>query len=224
MMRRGTILACSILLGAFPQAGLAQSPPAEPPALTLSEEPVITLGDLRDLGLCINQIQQQAKNIFMEATRRPVPASAEPELGDLKSVAYDPKELKGKFEHIRPEWITYYVGTLEPVVHLLKVNLDKSRTQKLLVPEGDEKKFRELMKGYDAGVEEVNALVTNIYEHVADESANVAIAQEASKLYDVAGKLETDRRIAFRLIKKAKQNGQLKEVILPAQASPQPAK
>lgn len=181
--------------------------------LTSSDSPVLTLGDLRDVGLSIMLIQQLAKNIYLEVTRKPVPASASPHIEDLKLIKSGNIEDASKYEPVRSEWIQYYVGTMEPIVHLLQADIDntKSGAKELLVPKGTKAAFQKLLNQYDGYMKELNDHISEIFEDRGDSKSNVAIAQEAVKLYDVTEKLESIRKKGFNLIKKARE-GELEDV------------
>jgi hypothetical protein len=147
-----------------------------------------------------------AKSIYMEVTRKPVPASASPHIEDLKLIKSGNIDAACMYEPIRPEWIEFYVGTMEPMVHLLQADLDstKSGARKLLVPRGKKAEFQENVNEYDDCLKQVNDHVTQIFESRGDSHSNVAIAREAVKLYEVTERMESIRKRAFNLIKNAK--------------------
>ena len=75
--------------------------------LPINTSPKVSLTDLRDMGLIIQQIQQQAINIYMEATRKPVKISAKPKIEDLKFINNASIDTKTKYLKPRPEWLTF---------------------------------------------------------------------------------------------------------------------
>lgn len=174
--------------------------------LTISTTPEVTLVDLRDMGLILFQIKQQAINIYMEATRKPVKFSAKPKIEDLKHIKKADINEKGKYLNTRPEWLTFYVGTMEPLIHLFKVNVQKDGhdIDYILVPKGTEEKFKSMLVDYNNGVKKMDAAVTQIFENISEKDNNIKVAKAAVNLYKAADNLEKTRRKAFKLIKKSK--------------------
>src|SRR5262249_26887987 len=165
------------------------------PELTLpgSKSEVVTLTDLRDLGLCLMQIKQQAKNIFLEVTRRALTASAKPEIEEPKQILVEGIVDSSVYLPSRPEWLVFYVGTLEPIIHLFREDLKNinSGESRLLVPAGTKQKFDKLLTEYETGIAQLNQRLTVIQEDIAKDHNNSAIAREAVSLYQVADNLET---------------------------------
>lgn len=210
------ITACC-LLASTGAAGAAQADDDNSGGLKLGTSDVLTLGDLRDMGLCISQIQQQTINIYMEATRKPVPSSAKPHLEDLKEIAKGDIDATGRYETIRPEWMTYYIGVMEPIMQLFKADLNdtKSGASKLIVPKSTVDEFSTMFAPYDNAITQMNQHLDAIHAEIGNPHGNVKIAQEAVKLYDVTRQLESIRRRAFELLKKSSKKGDSE--LVPAQ-------
>lgn len=186
--------------------------------LTISQKEEVTLTDLRDLGLIIMQIKQQAENIYMEATRKPVNISATPEIEDVKIITTEPMKARGKYLPTRPEWMTFYVGTMEPIIHLFQVNVGSSKDPNakkkacIKVPRSTRAKFEKLLDTYDRGVEEMNRHLSTIYDNISEKDNNITIARAAVDLYKTAERIETARVSAFKLIKEAKDKTDLVKI------------
>jgi len=183
--------------------------------LTLGTSETLSLGDLRDMGLCINQIQQQTMNIYMEVTRKAVPSSAEAKIEDLKVITKGSLDANARYEPVRPEWLTYYIGTLEPIIHLFKVDLDSTRSgaSKVMVPTSTVEEFHKLLNNFDIELTKINKCLDVIHDKMSDPHGNVAIAQEAVKLYDVTLEMEKARHYAFNAVKLANQRGETREAV-----------
>jgi hypothetical protein len=206
-------LVVGVAIGAPTQIALGQQASGD---LTLGTSQMLTLGDLRDMGLCINQIQQQAKNIYLEVTRKPVPRTAEPHFEDLKAISkgsIDPSAAV--YQPVRQEWLTYYVGTMEPMIYLLKANLDATRSgaSTLMVPKSTVDEFTTMLTNYDLAIKAMNQNLDVIHEKMSDPHGNVAIAHEAVKLYETTQELEKARHRAFNLVKKADRKGEEREAL-----------
>lgn len=210
-------------LGAIPQSALAAGPANS--NLTIPESEEVTLTAMRDIGLIIFQIKQQAKNIYMEATRKKVNISAEPVIEDLKFIRNADIIKTDKYLKTRPEWLTFYVGTMEPIIHLFEVNTkskdsdggdDKEKgksTNFILVPRSTKAKFQEQLAVYDKGIETLNSNLTTIFDNISEENNNIVIARAAVNLYEAAERMEKAREKAFILIKKAKDKKDLVKIV-----------
>ena len=185
---------------------------AESGELPFSKSPEVTLTDLRDLGLILQQIKQQAINIYMEATRRKVHISSKPIIQDVKFIKHADINSKAEYLKTRPEWLTYYVGTMEPLIHLFNVNVkqDDKDADYILVPKDVEDEFKSLLTKYDDGSRQMNESVTEIFDNISEKNNNILIAKAAVKLYETADGLEKARQDAFKLIKNAKSNKKVK--------------
>lgn len=207
-------VASALIVGTMAPPVMAQ--PSE--GLTISQNEEVTLTDLRDLGLIIMQIKQQAENIYMEATRKPVHISARPEIEDVKIITTEPMKARGKYLPTRPEWLTFYVGTMEPIIHLFQVNVGSSKDaaakkkECIKVPRSTRDKFEKLLDTYDKGVADMNRYLSKIYDNISEKDNNITIAGAAVDLYKTAERIETARVSAFKLIKEAKDKTDLVKI------------
>lgn len=181
--------------------------------LSITQSERVTLTELRDLGLIIMQIKQQAKNIYMEATRKQVHISAEPKIEDLEFINNADINAKADYLPTRPEWLTFYVGTMEPIIHLFEVNTKNTSTgeedKSVVVPKSTKTKFISLLKVYDDGVDAMNKNVSIIFDNISEKNNNIKTARAAVNIYETADKMENARKVAFKLIKNAKDKNEL---------------
>lgn len=165
----------------------------------------ISLSDLRDVGLCVMQIKQQAINIYLEVTRKPIIAKTNAEMPDPMTISVHGLEADAKYLPTRPEWLTFYVGTMEPIIHLFKEDIKdaESGVQKITVTKGTKDKFEKVFDAYETAVEQLNVHLTAIYNQIDEPGNNVKIAKEAIKIFELAEELEKDRQQAYVLIQTA---------------------
>lgn len=187
---------------ATPAGGTAGIRPAALGTSDGAKSEEITLSDLRDVGLCVMQIKQQAINVYLEATREPIAENADAKMLDPSQISVSELDASTKYLPTRPEWLTFYVGTMEPIIHLFQEDMKDTRTgaQNVVVPKGTKEKFEKLLDVYETAVEQLNSHLSNIYDQIAQPDNNLKIAREAIKIFELANEIEKDRQEAFRLI------------------------
>lgn len=173
------------------------------------EDYELTLTDLRDTGLALQQIKQQAINIYQEATRTPVPESAEARIEDLDAISHkDLDSEKKDFLPTRPDWLIFYVGTMEPTIHLClqDVKDTKQGVYKMLVPKGTKDEFHNMFNKWAEGIDGINSHLTQINDLIGEKDNNVAIARQAVNIFDIAEDLEVTRCKAFNTLKREQKS------------------
>src|SRR5579883_464809 len=91
------------------------------------------LGRLRDWGLNIRQIKQQALNLYLEATRTEPSPNEGPDLNVPSEIPKSEKLDLSKCLPPRPEWIAYYLNSMEPLAEFIHVKLKASEAGKISV-------------------------------------------------------------------------------------------
>lgn len=172
------------------------------------------LTDLRDVGLCVMQIKQQAINIYLEATRKPVDITCVATLDDPSHISVHGLATDAKYLEARPEWLTFYIGTMEPIIHLFKEDVKDVETgmEKVIVPKGTKDKFEKLFDDYETAVNSMNEHLSNIYEEIHESDNNVKVAKEAIKIFELADTIEKGRQEAFHLLKASADTKETEEL------------
>lgn len=216
-----TFLSCLILVSlvmSLPEAGADDRPAlagdrllvqaSGPTSLSDSCPDSINLDGLRDVGFAINLVRQQALNIFLEATRKSVSFDSSPDTLSPSKISSKNIDRSAKYLQPRVEWLVYYVGTMEPIIHLLKddLKLMRAKEQKLLIPAGTEKKLEPLFDVWTGDVKELDAHLSRISDLIGKPDENVEIAQQSVAMFDVTNSLDTARKRAFKIIQSAGEN------------------
>jgi hypothetical protein len=176
----------------------------------------LTLGDLRDSGLSLYQIRQQAINIYMEAGRKECNKSSKEELlvptsiseKDIEEITRDPSH-----QPPRPEWLIFYVATIEPIIKLFVEDVHDTKTgvSKLMVPSSSKEQLMPLWDEWTTGINGINKELTDINNLIDDgKPENAALARHAKALFDYTEALERTRQkafIAIRLAEKSHSDG-----------------
>lgn len=165
----------------------------------------VTLEDIRDLGICLIQIKQQAENLFIEVTRERVPVDSRPIVAKPEDISSVELGDGSNFLPARPDWLIFYVGTLEPIIHLFREDLrDNPRAPStLLVPKGTKDSFVNILASYEKDVDALNECLNQIYDSIGEKDNNIKIARSSIKLFQIAEKMETSRVEAFDLLQRA---------------------
>ena len=206
---RNLVVAFWLLLAVAVDAACAAPAPAEqrpPDAKTKQEE--LTLNDLRDYGMALRVIQQQAINIYLEAVRSDVAPGAGPEIADVKSIPIDTGAKPAL--PARREWLIYYLTSMEPAIRLLGQEVTEVETgaAKVLVPDEMKDEAGPLWESWQKNVEVMNKhldVLVPLFEDAPHNNTRVAAA--AVRIFDDISKLEATRQETFKIIQKAQKQG-----------------
>jgi hypothetical protein len=182
----------------------------------------LTLSHLRDDGLSLNQIRQQAINIFLEATRHSCDCSSKFEIlmpSKISDKDFEAGSEKHAYLSPRVQWLVYYVGTIEPIISLFTQDVNDTRAgaSKLLVPQDTKAKMILLWHEWEAGIDGVNKELTGINSLIDDgKPENKALAKHAIAMFNYTENLERTREKAFIAIRdSAKHNSAADKVSIP---------
>jgi hypothetical protein len=188
-------------------------------ALSSGRSDELTLGDLRDSGIALNQIRQEAINIFLEATRTQCDKTTRSELIIPNSITEKDLEVANKansYQAPRPEWLFYYVGTMEPIISMLSQDVHnvKAGLSKMLVPASTLDKLQPHWNEWITGIADINKELTEISKLIdSAEPSNAALAKHAAAMYHLTEKLEHTRQKAFLIIRDATKHGDSSEKV-----------
>ena len=183
---------------------------------SVDESQLLTLNRLRDSGLALQQIKQQAINIYLEVTRKDFQPSDTPVLIYPKSISNKGLLKCSSYLSPRMEWLYFYVGTMEPILHLYTddINGTKDGAAKVFVPKLAKEALSPLWRQWSSGIKSLNEHVTAIYKLSNEEKPdNVAIGKQAIAMYEIATKLEKTREKGVTIISKTEQQGQHSETV-----------
>lgn len=187
----------------------------------------VTLTDLYETALALNQIKEEAIHIYVEATRLPATAA------DVMHVHY-PKHIpiqigtakaqnkkggavandyKGCLEP-RRTWLVFYMASMEPIIEMLGHDVDdvQSGTMHIVIPGTNEKKWTPIWNKWAQKVKEMNEHL-NVLLPLFDDAPhnNKPIAEQAVVIYNDAKQLESIRKEACKIIIEAQAKGKVKK-------------
>lgn len=157
------------------------------------------LNDLRDTRLSLNQLKQQAINLFLEATRIPMTVNDAPVEQSPVSISSAMLDSNRKYLAPRKEWLVLYVNTLEPIVHLLCEDISDVDTNGLGVSKAIADRVNPLWKTWRANVLDINKALDQVQDSLPVGSdpdradSNTVIAKAALEIFQKAEDLEKVR-------------------------------
>jgi len=186
---------------------------AVPASLTGNNEDksnILTLNLLRDSGLSLQQIKQQAINIYLEATRTDVRPEDKTSLVYPKSISDKGLLKTSSYLPPRADWLYFYVGTMEPVIHLFAADVSDTRAgiTRVWVPKVIKAEISPLWQEWAKGIQDLNDHLSVIYQLAnEDKPDNIAIGKHAVAMYNIGIDLENTRQKAVGIIRKTERRG-----------------
>jgi hypothetical protein len=168
-----------------------------------NEQCTLTLDDVRDTGLTLQQIKDEAVHIYLEATRKPVAPDADPKLVESHVITVADFPIDKTCLPVRREWIAFFVGTMEPIVHLLVEDIKavERDTKELVLPNGNGAKATEAWQEWAQAVKDLNAELDKMTDILNSEKmTNKSIAEQAMAIYTTAQKAEDTRVKVHKLV------------------------
>lgn len=179
--------------------------------------PECMLSDLRDTRLSLNQLKQQAVNLFLEATRTSMTVNDAPIEQSPTAISLPMFDTKAKYLAPRKEWLVLYVNTLEPIVHLLSEDINDVDPNGRNVTKVIEERINPLWNTWRDQVIAINKSLDQVHGSMPvgddEESAdsNAVIAKAALDMFQRAEELEKVRyRAALILIEEYKKDAAAK--------------
>lgn len=163
---------------------------------------ILTLDDIRDVGLALYVVKQQVLNIYAEATRNSEETQASPEIVVHSAIPINTKHLK--ILPLRREWLVVYLASMEPVVRLLGKEVTEAQTgvKALVIPESVHKEIAPLWQAWSHGITKMNEHLDELTPLLDDApNNNSKIAQVAVSMHEDVESLERVRRKIFDFVK-----------------------
>lgn len=166
-------------------------------------EYVVTMGDIRDVGLCLKQIQQQAVFIFLEATRKELPINSPGRIIEPKTLTTEGLDFKEEYLPARREWLVFFIGSMEPLIRLMGNDVKdvENGLYAVSVPNISKAQFDRRWKEWSDTVTNLNMALDKINDSLANETGNnQLVATQAVAIYKDAQKLEHLRMLVHHLM------------------------
>jgi hypothetical protein len=159
--------------------------------------------DINDIAYALQRVRQQAINIYVEAIRKIDSPAVTVELPTLTRVpAVVPKDMTGLLPFRRP-WLVYFITSLEPLVHLLKQDINDIATgaRKLRVEPETRQAIDPLIKEGARVADRISDKLAALAALVEDaDKSNIELARIAYELDSEVSTLEKIRDKCFTLV------------------------
>jgi hypothetical protein len=201
----------------------------DPPASTLSKpvaestsSPQVQLGGptegtinadlnaMRDLGLNARQIKQQALSLYIEATRTDLLPVNGPDPNVPNAIPKSTSLDYSKCLPPRPEWVAYFLNTIEPLTQFIHGRLRAWESSKIsvLVPKGTSTELKPVRKEIDTSLRKLESDLDSLHEiFEGDTISNQQLAGVSREIYDDATAYEVLLQRFYEVIRKANKQG-----------------
>lgn len=174
--------------------------------ITLPEEYILTLSEIRDIGLTLQQIKGEAIHVYLEAARKPVPLNDDAKLVEPKSIPVSDLVIDRTCEPVRHDWLVFFVGTMEPIVHLLTNGVEQVENEetKLVMPNVEKEIADKLWHEWAQGIQDLDKDLDNMSELLNSEKIdNKVLADQAVAIFNSCQKLEDVRVRVHKVVQES---------------------
>ena len=153
-------------------------------ATETTEPKNLSLDNIQDLAFTLQRIRQQAINVYVEATRKTV-HHFDLNIPSLSSMPATPLEEQSAYLPLRKAWLVFFIGTMEPLVHILNEHLKHldEKTEKSQMPSQYRPEWRSIVNEWTSAIHELNAQLDICASLLDDPAAgNVEVAKAARSI------------------------------------------
>lgn len=153
-------------------------------AETLSDEQMekefaLPLDNLEDIGYTLQRVQQQAIDLYVEATRKRRETKV---LSKSIIIPHEKLQAEGYYQPLRKAWLVFFVGTMEPLVQLLvhDVHDIEEHLSEVKIVRGKQKQFDQVYAQWRQAITGINHHLDVLAEQIqAPNPSNIIVANEA---------------------------------------------
>ncbi|MDP3510624.1 MAG: hypothetical protein Q8T09_21845 [Candidatus Melainabacteria bacterium] len=180
----------------------------ETKAETLSDEQMekqfaLPLDNLEDIGYTLQRVQQQAIDLYVEATRKRRETKV---LSKSLVIPHEKLQAEGYYQPLRKAWLVFFVGTMEPLVQLLvhDVHDIEEHLSEVKIVRGKQKQFDQVYAQWRQAITAINRHLDVLTEQIqATSPSNIVVANEARAIDLEIGKAMQLRLKAYDILAEA---------------------
>lgn len=205
------VLSVAVLSSAFilpASATEAKLDSAISQAETLSDEQMekqfaLPLDNLEDIGYTLQRVQQQAIDLYVEATRKRRETKV---LSKSLVIPHEKLQAESYYQPLRKAWLVFFVGTMEPLVQLLvhDVHDIEEHLSEVKIVRGKQKQFDQVYAQWRHAITAINLHLDVLTEQIqATSPSNIVVANEARAIDLEIGKAMQLRLKAYDILAEA---------------------
>lgn len=146
----------------------------------------LSLDNIQDIAFTLQRIRQQAINVYSEATRKKV-YRFQLNLSSLPSVPTSPPEDQSAYLPLRKGWLVFFIGTMEPLVHILNKDLQHldEKTAKSKMPDQYRADWQVIVNEWKSAIHELDSQLDACAALLNDSEAGNLQAAKAAQSIDM---------------------------------------
>jgi hypothetical protein len=166
-----------------PQTIAANAPEAIEENATASSD--LTVDNIQDVAYTLQRIRQQAINIYIESTRKPV-HRYELNIVSLCTMPTTPLESQSVYLPLRKAWLVFFIGTMEPLVQILNEHLKHidEKTKQKHIPDQFLPEWQGIVSEWKNTIKQLNDQLDVCAALVNDSAPDNVEVANAAKLID----------------------------------------
>jgi len=152
----------------------------------------LVLDNIQDVAYTLQRIRQQAINVYVECTRKPM-KHYELNVVSLSTIPLTPLEAPSVYLPLRKAWLVFFIGTMEPLVQILNEHVKHidERTKQRHIPSKYASQWQGMVDEWKNGIKQLNKQLDVCAALVNDtEPCNVKVAESARSIDGQVTQLE----------------------------------
>jgi hypothetical protein len=152
----------------------------------------LTLDNLQDVVYTLQRIRQQAINVYVECTRKPV-NHYELNVVSLCAVPSTPLESPSVYLPLRKAWLVFFIGTMEPLVQILTEHVTHidERTKQHHIPSKYLPEWQGMVNEWKTAIKQLNEQLDVCAVLLDDpEPCNIKVAESARSIDQQVAQLD----------------------------------
>lgn len=175
-----------------PFALASENTPIESGSQTSTTNGDLTLDNLQDVAYTLQRIRQQAINVYVECTRKPV-KHYELSLVSLCTVPSTQLESPNAYLPLRKAWLVFFIATMEPLVQILTehVKYIDERTKQRHIPSKYLPEWQGMVDEWKTAIKQLNEQLDVCAALMNDpEPCNIKVAESARSIDQQVAQLD----------------------------------
>jgi hypothetical protein len=148
----------------------------------MEKQLALPLDNLEDIGYTLQRVQQQAIDLYVEATRKRRESKV---ISKCLVIPHEKLQAESHYQPLRKAWLVFFVGTMEPLVQLLvhDVHEVEAHLSEVKVVHGKKKQFEHVYAKWREAITGINRHLDVLAEQInSSDPSNIIVATEAREI------------------------------------------